>query len=302
MGHQVLVGNARRLRMIWQSDHKRDPRDAQMLARIARMDPKLLYPIRHRGPRAQADLALIKARDALIKTRTMLINHMRGAVKAIGERLPTCSAPAFHHKAAPALPEILQPALEPLLISIGELTGRIRNYDKQIEQMCEQDYHETEALRAVNGVGPVTALAYVLTMERADRFERSRQAGAFLGLVPRLDQSGEVDKQLRITKAGDEYLRRLLVSCAHYILGPFGKDCHLRRWGLKLAERGGKNAKKRAVVAVARKLAVLLHQLWAGGEPYDPFYEPPRRRRRRVRAVQMTSCGQIHENLTTGLE
>ena len=125
------------------------------------------------------------------------------------------------------------------------------------------------AIARVAGVGPLTALAYVLTLEDPDRFAGSRAVGAYLGLRPKQASSGTRTPQLRITKAGDGMLRRLLVGSAHYILGPFGPDCDLRRWGLRLAARGGKNAKKRAVVAVARKLAVLLHRLWVTGDRYQ---------------------------------
>ena len=148
-----------------------------------------------------------------------------------------------------------------------------------LEQLSSEKYPETARLRAVGGVGPVTALAFVLTLEESSRFKKSRDVGPFLGLTPRRDQSGQTDKQLRITKAGDAYLRRLLVGCAHYILGPFGPDCDLRRFGLKLAARGGKNAKRRAVIAVARKLAVLMHCLWESAEPYDPFHRQNRKQK-----------------------
>jgi transposase len=147
--------------------------------------------------------------------------------------------------------------------------------DKQIEALCEKEYPETATLRGIKGVGPITSLAFVLTLEEKGRFANSRSVPAYLGLTPRRDQSGEVDKQLRITKAGDRYLRRLLISCAHYILGPFGGPSHLRAFGERLCVRGGKNAKKRATVAVARKLAVVMHTLWVGEAEYDPFHAPP---------------------------
>lgn len=270
LGHEVLVGNPRKLRVIWQSDRKDDRRDAHMLARMGRFDAQLLYPITHRGSEAQASLAVIKARDALVRVRSDLVNHVRGSVKASGERLPACSTEAFARRAAEKLPEALAAALEPVVEQIGVITGKIRDYDRQIEKMCREAYPETKRLMQVGGVGPVTSLAYVLTLECPERFESSRSVGPFLGLSPRRDQSGESDRQLRITKAGDEYLRRLLVGSAHYILGPFGKPCALRRFGERLAARGGKNAKKRAVVAVARKLAVLLHHLWESDELYLP--------------------------------
>lgn len=272
LGHEVLVGNPRKLRAIWDSDEKDDDRDAEMLARIARFDPHLLYPIHHRGQEAHSDLAVIKARDMLVKTRSILISHARGAVKTLGERISSCSAEAFHIRLLEEMPAQLRPALEPVMKSIEDLTGRIRHYDKLLEQMCSKKYPETEGLRAISGVGPVTTLAFVLTIEQSSRFDKSRAVGPFLGLVPKRDKSGQTDKQLRITKAGDAYLRRLLVGCAQYILGPFGPDCDLRRFGLKLAARGGKNAKRRAVIAVARKLAVMMHHLWKSGAAYDPFY------------------------------
>jgi transposase len=236
------------------------------------MDPEPLYPIQHRGEAAQADLAVVKARDELVRARTRLVNHIRGSVKAFGERLPSCSTEAFPHRVQLHIPGCLKTALEPLLEMIQQLTAQIRQYDREIQQLCQQKYPDTENLQQVRGVGPITALAFVLTLEDARRFGRSRQVGAYLGLTPRQDQSGNRDPQLRITKAGDRFVRKLLVGSAQYILGPFGSDCDLRRYGERIASRGGKSAKKRAVVAVARKLSVLLHHLWVTGEKYEPLY------------------------------
>ncbi|WP_267926464.1 IS110 family transposase [Desulfolithobacter dissulfuricans] len=277
LGCHVLVGNPRKLRAIWDSNDKSDTRDAEMLARIARMDPDLLYPVNHRGEQAQIDLEILQARDVLVRNRSSLINHVRGSVKALGYRLPGCSADSFHRQADEHLPEDLRGALEPVLTIIGQITSQIKEFDREIERISAERYPETELLRAIKGVGPLTALAFLLIVEDPARFGKSRQVGCFLGLTPRRDQSGETDRQLRITKAGNPYLRRLLVGSAQYILGPFGEDCNLRRFGLRLAARGGKNAKRRAVVAVARKLAVLMHRLWQHGEIYDPFYKPQSR-------------------------
>ena len=272
LGHDVLVANARKLRAIYHNPRKGDRVDAETLARLARLDPKLLSPIHHRSPQAQADLAVLRSRDAIVRCRTLLINHARDIVKASGSRLPSCSADSFAQKVAPHIPGHLRPALASILDTIASLTQQIKSYDQKVEELCSERYPETKLLRRISGVGPLTSLGYILTLENPHRFRRSREVGPALGLVPRRDQSGDQDPQLRITKTGDAYLRRLLVGSAQYILGPFGPDCDLRRWGLKLAERGGKNAKKRAVVAVARKLAVLLHHLWKTGEIYDPFY------------------------------
>ena len=273
MGCNVLVGNPRKLRSIWESDCKTDLRDAEMLARIARFDPSLLYPIQHKGEQSQADLALLHSRDLLVRTRSSHVNHIRGTVKSFGERLPSCSTECFHKKVVSHIPQKLQQGLEPVLLLIAQINAQIKELDKEIERISSERYPETELLRRVKGVGPLTALAFVLTVEDPDRFGKSRQIGPYLGLTPRRDQSGETDKQLRITKAGSPFVRKLLVNSAQYILGPFGEDCNLRRFGLRLASRGGKNARRKAVVAVARKLAVLLHRLWKYGEIYEPLYK-----------------------------
>jgi transposase len=270
-GHEVLVANARKLRLIYSNKRKTDEIDAENLARLARVDPKLLYPLKHRGEESQAHIALIRSREALVSARTQLVNHVRGTVKSFGARLPKGPARSFHNKAAEHIPEALMPALGPILETIGSLTQRIRDYDRKLETISKERYPETELLRQVEGIGPLTALTFVLTIEDPYRFEKSRSVGAYLGLVPGKDQSGESDPQKRISKEGDEMLRKLLVSCAHYILGPFGSDSDLRRHGEKIASRGGKNAKKRAAVAVARKLSVLLHSLWMSAEIYEPL-------------------------------
>ena len=281
-GHEVLVANARKLRLIYANKRKTDEIDAENLARLARVDPKLLYPLKHRGEDSQAHMAIIRSRQALVDCRTQLVNHVRGAIKSFGHRLPKCPARSFHNKAAEHIPEALRPALGPILEQIGSLTQRIGEYDRKLETISKESYPETDLLRQVEGIGPLTALTFVLTLEDPYRFEKSRSVGAYLGLVPAADQSGNRDPQKRISKEGDEMLRKLLVGSAHYILGPFGSDSDLRRHGQKIASRGGKNAKKRAVVAVARKLAVLLHSLWVSGEIYEPLRNT---HRSRVRAA-----------------
>ena len=197
-------------------------------------------------------------------------------MKSFGARLPKCPARTFHRRASEHLPEALLPALGPILEQIASLTERIRQYDRKLETLCEEHYPQTQLLRQVEGIGSLTALTFVLTLEDPYRFEKSRSVGAYLGLVPATDRSGESDPQRRISKEGDEMMRKLLVGSAHYILGPFGSDSDLRRHGQKIASRGGKNAKKRAVVAVARKLSVLLHRLWVTAEIYDPLHHTHR--------------------------
>jgi len=268
-GHEVLVANARKLRLIYANKRKTDQIDAENLARLARLDPRLLYPLKRRGEDAQAHMALIRSRQALVDCRTQFVNHVRGAVKSFGHRLPKCPARSFHKRASEHIPEALWPALGPILEQIGSLTERIRQYDRKLETISKERYPETELLRQVEGIGPLTALTFGLTLEDPYRFEKSRSVGAYLGLVPATERSGDSDPQKRISKEGDQMLRKLLVGSAHYILGPFGSDSDLRRHGEKIASRGGKNSKKRAAVAVARKLAVLLHSLWISGEAYE---------------------------------
>jgi transposase len=242
------------------------------------VDPKLLYPLKHRGEDSQAHMAIVRSRQALVSCRTQLVNHVRGAVKSFGGRLPKDPASSFHNKALEHIPQALWPALGPILETIASLTERIRDYERELETLSKERYPETDLLRQVEGVGTLTALTFVLTVEDPYRFERSRSVGAYLGLVPARDQSGDRDPQRRISKEGDQMLRRLLVSSAHYSLGPFGKDSDLRRHGEKIASRGAKNSKKRAVVAVARKLAVLLHSLWMSAEVYEPLRNANRSR------------------------
>jgi transposase len=270
LGHQVTVANARRVQLISQNESKTDKVDAELLARLGRVDVKLLKPIEHRGMEAHSDLAVAKARDALVRTRTRLINACRGMVKSCGERLPKCASESFHRKAKTHVPAELKCGLAPLFKVLEQLHDAINQQDKTIERLAKK-YPDVEILSQPNGVGVLSALVFLLTLEDKCRFESSRTVGAFVGLRPRQNQSGDNNPQLRITKAGDAFLRRLLVQCANYILGPFGRDSDLRRWGLELAKRGGKNARKRAKVAVARKLAVLMHRLWVTGEVYEPI-------------------------------
>jgi len=282
-GHEVIVANPRKVRLISKSRRKNDAMDALRLARLARTDPALLSPIRHRGPEAQVNLALLRSRDAVVKARTQLINHVRGAVKSTGKRLPRWGAEAFASKAGAAVAPELLPAVGPLLEVIAALTTQIRSFDRKVEELASA-YPETGRLRLIRGVGPITAVAYVLTLEDPARFAKSRAVGPYLGLVPAQRDSGDAKPEMRISKEGDAFLRRLLVGSAQYILGPFGEDCDLRRQGFKLGAGGSKKEKKRAVVAVARKLAVLLHRLWTSEEPYEPLYNAQRAGRAKIAA------------------
>ena len=272
LGHQVIVANPRTLALIHSSNRKRDELDAEKLARLARLDPQLMSPIRHRSMQVQADRARLKAREALVRTRTQLITHVRCLVKAFGVMLPSCASTCFHKRVLEQLPESLKPAVKPILESLKVISRQIYEMDKDLNKLAKENYPETFKLRQVVGVGPILSLAFILTLETPKRFRNSRDVGVYLGLVPKQRQSGDSDPGLGISKQGDKMLRGLLVQGAQYQLGRFGPDCELKRFGLKIAESGGRHGKKRAVIAVARKLAVLLHRLWTTGEVYDPFY------------------------------
>jgi transposase len=271
LGHEVIVAHARNVRLIGESRKKDDRLDAQMLARLARIDPQLLSPVKHRSAKAQADLTVIRARAGLVRARTALVNTARGLAKSYGERLRGCNVRNMNPEKAEGLSPELQRALEPLLAGIESLSERIRECNERIEQLAQESYPQVARLKQVKGVGTLIGLTFLLTLEDAHRFRKSRDVGCYLGLQPGRRNSGQSEPQMHISKEGDPYLRTLLVQGAHHILGPFGSDSDLRRWGLKLAERGGRNGKKRAVIATARKLAVLLHRLWVSGAVYEPL-------------------------------
>src|SRR5512133_1874946 len=276
LGHEVIVAHARKVRLIGESRKKDDRLDAQTLARLARIDPELLCPVKHRSAQAQADLTVIRGRAALVRARTALVNTARGLAKSYGERLRGCNVRNLNPEKAENLSPELQRALEPLLSALESLSEQIAEYNERIETLAQESYPQTALLKQIKGVGTLIALTFLLTLEDPHRFRKSRDVGCYLGLQPGRRNSGQSEPQLHISKEGDPYLRTLLVQGAQHILGPFGIDCDLRRWGLKLAERGGRNGKKRAIVATARKLAVLLHHLWVSGEVYEPLHNSNR--------------------------
>src|SRR6266480_2556735 len=273
LGHEVIVAHACNVRLIGESRKKDDRLDAQTLARLARIDPELLCPVKHRSAKAQADLSLIRARAGLVRARTALVNTARGRAKSYGERLRGCNVRNMNPEKAESLSPELQAALEPLLNAIESLSERIVEYNEGMEKLAQQSYPQVALLKQVKGVGTLMALTFLLTLEDAHRFRKSRDVGCYLGLQPGRRNSGQSEPQMQISKESDPYLRTLLVQGAQHILGPFGLDCDLRRWGLRLAERGGRNGKKRAIIATARKLAVLLHHLWVSGEVYEPLHK-----------------------------
>jgi transposase len=280
-GHEAIVANSRRLKVISENVRKSDELDAETLAELA-TNLKLIKQVKHRSAETQRHLSVLRSRDTLVACRTKLVNHVRSMVRSWGEKLPGSSTSAFARKMAEKIPDELKAALGPVIETIRHLGVQIREADRSIRFLCRKKYPQTESLTQVSGVGEVTALAYVLILEDPTRFRTSRSVGSYVGLTPRKSQSGKWDPQLSITKCGDRFLRRLLVGSAQYIMGPFGPDCDLRSYGQRICSRGGKNAKRRAVVAVARKLSVLLHRLWVTGAEYEPLRGAKRHRRKRM--------------------
>jgi len=271
-GHEVIVANPREVRLISQSGRKNDRNDARTLARLGRVDVELLRPVKLRGEDCRASRSVLHARDLLVRTRAKLVNFVRGQVKTFGGRVPSCSTSAFVNKAIGHVPEPIQRAVTPMLETLKQIEEQIRGLDREVERLCEERYPETGVLRQARGVGPILALAYVATIEDPARFASSRTVGNYVGLAPRQYASGAKTPELRISKRGDGFLRRLLVNAAAYMLGPFGEDSDLRRYGERIAHSGSQRDKARARIAVARKLACLLHHLWRTGSVWDPNY------------------------------
>jgi transposase len=284
-GIETVVANARDLRMIWASDKKDDREDAKKLARLLRADPKLLHGVEVKAKERRDALAIVKARDCLSGCRTKLINTVRGLLKSEGVDSSEIKAAGFGANASALIPAELRAALEPLVAQIAKLDTELKNYDKQLTRMMKA-FDGCKEVSQIKGVGPVTSLSFVLTVGDPERFQRGERLSSYVGLTPKRDQSGETDRQCHISKTGSKLLRRNLVQAAHYVMGPFGdRDCDLRKFGERIAARGGKNAKKRAVVAVARKLAVLMLKLWKSREEYDPQWSTRRARPRKDMAA-----------------
>jgi transposase len=271
LGHEVIVANPHKVKLITQSVRKNDRIDAVQLARLARVDPQLLSPIRHRGKEAQADLGIIRARAELMSARTQLINAARGLAKPMGERLKGCDADQVDSSLGEDMSDAVRAIVQPLLRTVETMTQQLAVYDTQIDEIAKR-YPETTLLRKVYGVGILIALTFILTIEDPERFQHSREVGPFLGMKPKQRDSGDSKPELGISKTGDSLLRSLLVQGAHCILRRGAPDSDLRRFGESKMKAGGKKAKRRAVVAVGRKLGVLLHHLWWTGEVYDPNY------------------------------
>jgi len=267
MGHDVVVCAPRRVRLIAESTMKSDEIDAQVLARLVRVDEGFLGRVTHRSESAQLQRGLMTARTALVNARSRWVHSARGILRSFGFRVPGGSTSRFHERCAKVeMPDDLRAVVQPLLNQTEQVSLEIQALDDLLEDIAATN-PIAQHLQAVPGVGTIVALYFVFSIDDPDRFQHSRDVAAFFGLRPILRGSGEVCHSGRITKEGDPEMRRLLIQAAHGMINS-RKSCALQQWALKLAARRGK---KKALVALARKIAVLLHHLWVTGEVYRPF-------------------------------
>ena len=272
MGFDVWVVTPWTLKEIFKKQQRRknDRNDARALALAGSQSPGMLKRIEHNGEQVQRDRITIVQRDTLVRARTRMIGCLRGVLGSLGIDVPICSSDAINRRIEEHVPQELRTSLAPMLVAVATISAQIKRLDDQIEELGER-YAATKVVSQIKGVGTLTGLTFVLKVEDPRRFSSNRSVGAYFGLAQGQQQSGERDPQMPITKAGDDLMRRLLVQSAHYILGPFGEDSDLKRFGEAIAARGGPRAKRRAVVAVARRLAVLMLSLWKSGEVYEPL-------------------------------
>ena len=277
MGFKVYVANPCRLRMITESKTKNDVNDARMLARLALSDPGLLHPVKLRGPGHQKMLNLHEMRNLLVKQRTGIVVQLRAVAKSMGFRIVKCQAASFHNLDRKAWPKDLNDIAWPMIKNLEQLAVTIKTYEKQIRELAETPTFKAQVgrLMEIRYVGLYVATGFVaVTGGDMDRFEKPRDIGPWLGVTPKQDQSGDIDRQCRITKAGSPFMRRLLVESAQMILRDGSSDTDLKAKGLRICARGAKIAKRKAVTAVARSLAVLMvAMLKKPDAPYVPLSE-----------------------------
>lgn len=274
LGHQVLIVDPRRTKLISGSLYKDDRIDAMTLAMLGRDAPALLKTVPLRRLESQMVLTLVRARASAVKGRTRIVNTVRGVLKPYGYTIPKDSRGAtFTAYIRETLDQALLRIVEPLLVLIETFNAQIKRYDDDVALVLPRLAPDTVHLTQINGVGALTVLYFVALIGDPHRFASNRDIGPYLGLCRKRQDSGDYKSELGITKAGDSLMRALLANCASYLLGPFGQDSDIRRWGLKKVGGGSRAEKKKAKIAVARKLAVVMLTLWKTGRPYTPFHK-----------------------------
>ncbi len=292
MGFKVYVANPAKLKMLTESDTKNDRNDARELARYTLADVEMLHPVFLRAEQYQQMIRLLEARRALLGARTKLINEMRGFAKSMGFRIPRRDADYFHLIDRATWPRDLETLCWPMLAVVKTISLKIKAVEKQMHVLADTpEFRESaERLQQIAGVGFFSSVAFIAFLGgNYERFAKARDVGPYLGLVPRQDASGNIDKQLSITKKGSSLLRSLLAECAQAAMRDHAKMSDLRIKGLRIAERGGKNAKKRAVIAIVRSLAVTMVALLKHPErEYKPISDENQRMLDRLEAERQS--------------
>jgi transposase len=288
MGFKTIVGNPGKIPSITKSNTKNDRNDARELARLALADPAMLHPVFLRDEVYQQMLRFHHARNMLISQRTQTINQIRGFAKSMGHRIECPSTERFHGQSKADWPRELEECAWPLMGALKTINLKIKAYDRLIERLAGRPEFKqmVERVRVVYGVGIIGSTVFVAAIGgRPDRFDHARDIGAYLGMIPKQDQSGDDDKQLHITHAGSDIVRTALVECAGVAMMSSAKDTDLKLKGLRIAMRGGKIARKKARVAVARGLAVTMLALLQHPErEYVPLSEDGKKGFERYRA------------------
>lgn len=288
MGFKTIVGNPGKIPSITKSNTKNDRNDARELARLAIADPAMLHPVFLRDEVYQQMLRFHHSRNMLISQRTQTINQIRGFAKSMGHRIECSSTEKFHELSKADWPRELEECAWPLMGVLKTVNLKIKAYDRLIERLAERPEFKpmVERVRVVYGVGVIGSTVFVAAIGgRPDRFDHTRDIGAYLGMIPKQDQSGDDDKQLHITHAGADIVRATLVECAGVVMMSNAKDTDLKLKGLRIAMHGGGIAKKKAKVAVARALAVtMLAMLKDPEREYVPLSEEGRKGFERYRA------------------
>lgn len=259
LGMKPIVANPARMRMMSESNTKNDRNDARELAQMALADVDLLHPVSLRGETCQQMLRLLKARDAMVAVRTKFVNQLRGFAKSMGFRLPGCSARKVGRLDKTQWPDDFEAVAWPIMDVLETLELKIKAYESQIRKLASSPELEAkiDRVREVYGIGLLSGCALVASIDaNPERFSKARDAGAYFGLVPKQRQSGEMDMQCHITMAGSEYVRNLMVESAQIALRDGAKDTDIKLKGLRICERGGRIARRKAVIAVARCLVV----------------------------------------------
>lgn len=266
--HDAIVGNARKLRAIWQSKQKNDWNDAHMIAALARASRELFHPVMLRDDEHHDLYQLIQLRDISVRQRTQTINAIRGMCKAAGDFVRKCDAQGlFRH--LEYIPETQAWKFRPLIERLGAIAENIQQYDWLIQDYADAHFKTQVALlRTIPGVGLITSCMFVALIQDPKNFGNPRDAGCYFGLTAGQDQSGDKDAPMHVTKAGNTQMRKLLVTAANYILRDSSPDSAIKRYGQRICARGGKIARRKAKIAIARKLSVVMMSMLQSGESY----------------------------------